>query len=71
MRLKLEPDLYHDPHTAAANMRDNTTSSTSQSRRLSSEFGSTFAPAAIGEENTDDEMLLLEEEMRNSLEPQV
>uniref|UniRef100_A0A182T0Y0 BEACH domain-containing protein n=1 Tax=Anopheles maculatus TaxID=74869 RepID=A0A182T0Y0_9DIPT len=70
MRLKLEPDLYHDPHTAAANLRDNTTS-TSQSRRLSSEFGSTFAPAAIGEENADEEMLLLEEEMRNSMEPQV
>ncbi|XP_053679026.1 neurobeachin-like protein 1 [Anopheles nili] len=70
MRLKLEPDLYHDPHTAAANLRDNTTSS-SQNRRLSSEFGSTFAPAAMGEENTDEEMLLLEEEMRNSMEPQV
>uniref|UniRef100_A0A182W0M5 Uncharacterized protein n=1 Tax=Anopheles minimus TaxID=112268 RepID=A0A182W0M5_9DIPT len=70
MRLKLEPDLYHDPHTAAANLRDNTTS-TSQSRRLSSEFGSTFAPAAMGEENADEEMLLLEEEMRNSMEPQV
>uniref|UniRef100_A0AAG5CUG9 DUF4704 domain-containing protein n=1 Tax=Anopheles atroparvus TaxID=41427 RepID=A0AAG5CUG9_ANOAO len=70
MRLKLEPDLYHDPHTAAANLRDNT-ASTSQSRRLSSELGSTFAPAAIGEENADEEMLLLEEEMRNSMEPQV
>ncbi|XP_049530577.1 neurobeachin-like protein 1 isoform X2 [Anopheles darlingi] len=70
MRLKLEPDLYHDPHTAAANLRDNTTS-TSQSRRLSSELGSTIATAAIGEENADEEMLLLEEEMRNSIEPQV
>lgn len=26
MRLKLEPNLYHDPHTAAANLRDNTAS---------------------------------------------
>lgn len=24
MRLKLEPSLYHDPHTGAANLRDNT-----------------------------------------------
>lgn len=26
MRLKLEPNLYHDPHTTAANLRDNTVS---------------------------------------------
>ncbi|XP_058062662.1 neurobeachin-like protein 1 isoform X2 [Anopheles bellator] len=69
MRLKLEPDLYHDPHTAAANLRDNTTS-TAHSRRLSSELGSTIATAAIGDESADEEMLLLEEEMRNSIEPQ-
>lgn len=25
MRLKLEPNLYHNPHTVAANLRDNTT----------------------------------------------
>ncbi|XP_058454329.1 neurobeachin-like protein 1 isoform X1 [Malaya genurostris] len=70
MRLKLEPDFNHDPHTAASNMRDNTTSH-SQSCRLSTELGSTFAPAAVGDENVDEDILLLEEEMRNSLEPQV
>lgn len=72
MRLKLEPDLQHDPHTAASNMRDNTTSSTAHSRRLSSELGSTIAaPAALGGESIDEDILLLEEELRNSAEPQV
>lgn len=70
MRLKLEPDLNHDPHVAASNLRDNTTTA-SQSRRLSTELGSTIAPAALGGENVDEDILLLEEEMRNSLEPQV
>ncbi|XP_055544656.1 neurobeachin-like protein 1 isoform X1 [Wyeomyia smithii] len=70
MRLKLEPDLNHDPHVAASNMRDNTTIS-SQSRRLSTELGSTIAPAALGGENVDEDIFLLEEEMRSSLEPQV
>lgn len=70
MRLKLEPDLNHDPHTAASNMRDNTTS-TSQTQRLSAELSSTIAPAALGDESVDDDILLLEEEMRNNVEPQV
>ncbi|XP_055643375.1 neurobeachin-like protein 1 isoform X2 [Toxorhynchites rutilus septentrionalis] len=71
MRLKLEPNWHHDPHIAASNMRDNTTSSTSQSRRLSTELGPTIAPAVVGGENVDDDILQLEEEMRNSIEPQV
>lgn len=70
MRLKLEPDLNHDPHTAASNMRDNTTS-TAQTERLSAELSSTIAPAALGDETVDDDILLLEEEMRNNVEPQV
>ncbi|XP_055608825.1 neurobeachin-like protein 1 isoform X2 [Uranotaenia lowii] len=72
MRLKLEPNLAHDPHTAASNMRDNTTSSsTSHNRRLSTELGSTIAPAVLGDESVDEDILLLEEELRNSMEPQV
>lgn len=70
MRLKLEPNWHHDPHIAASNMRDNTTSTT-QSRRLSTELGSTIAPAVVGSENVDEDILQLEEEMRNSMEPQV
>lgn len=71
MRLKLEPALYHDPHTAASNLRDNTASSTSTSQGLSGDLGTTITAAALGNEIPDDEQFLLEEEMRNSMEPQV
>lgn len=70
MRLKLEPSLYHDPHTGAANLRDNTTGAAADTRRLSHEFGSTIASAAINDILTEDEVVLLEEEMRTSIEPQ-
>ena len=70
MRLKLEPSLYHDPHTTASNLRDNTANSTIDERRLSMEFGSSIAPAAIRDILTEDEVILLEEEMRTSAEPQ-
>lgn len=69
MRLKLELSLYHNPHTAAANLRDNTTI-TSETRRLSSELGSTITPAVIRDILTEDEVVLLEEEMRTTAEPQ-
>lgn len=74
MRLKLEPSLYHDPHMAASNLRDNTASSGSvvtDDRRLSThEFGPPITPAAINDILTEDEVFLLEEEMRTSVEPQ-
>lgn len=74
MRLKLEPSLYHDAHTAAANLRDNTASSSSiaaDDRRLSThEFGPPITPAAINDILTEDEVIQLEEEMRTSVEPQ-
>lgn len=71
MRLKLEPSLYHEPHTAAANLRDNTANSGSvDERRLSHELGNTIVSAAINDILTEDEVVLLEEEMRTSVEPQ-
>lgn len=71
MRLKLEPSLYHDPHTAASNLRDNAVSQNSDERRLSHDFGPTsITPAAVNDILTEDEVVLLEEEMRTSVEPQ-
>lgn len=71
MRLKLEPSLYHDPHTAAANLRDNTVSQNADDRRLSHDFGPTITPAAVNDILTEDEVqVLLDEEMRTSVEPQ-
>lgn len=70
MRLKLEPSLYHDPHTSASNLRDNTASQSTDDRRLSHEFGSSITPAAVNDILTEDEVVLLEEEMRSSIEPQ-
>lgn len=69
MRLKLEPNLYHDPHTAAANLRDNT-ASTSTARRLSTDLGS-VAPVAIKDENMDEDIIQIEEEIKNNMEAQV
>lgn len=69
MRLKLEPSLYHDAHTAASNLRDNTASN-SDDRRMSHEFGSSITPAAVNDILTEDEVVLLEEEMRANAEPQ-
>lgn len=69
MRLKLEPSLYHDPHTAASNLRDNTASQSADDRRMSHEFGSSIT-AVINDILTEDEVVLLEEEMRSSIEPQ-
>lgn len=68
MRLKVEPSLQHDAHTAAANLRDNTACN-SDDRRMSQEISSTLAPAALNETLTEDEVGL-EEEMRSSAEPQ-
>lgn len=68
MRLKLEPSLQHDAHTAAANLRDNTAGS-SDDRRMSHEISSTLAPAALNETLTEDEVGL-DEELRSSAEPQ-
>ena len=70
MRLKLEPSLYHDPHTCASNLRDNTASQNSDDRRLSHEFGPSIVPAAVNDIFTEDEAALLEEEMKTSVEPQ-
>ncbi|XP_031626139.1 neurobeachin-like protein 1 isoform X2 [Contarinia nasturtii] len=70
MRLKLEPSLYHDAHTAASNLRDNTASHNTDERRLSHEFGSSIVPAAVNDIFTEDEAALLEEEMKASVEPQ-
>lgn len=71
MRLKLEPSLYHDPHTAASNLRDNAVSQNSDERRLSHDFGPTsITPAAVNDILTEDEVVLLEEEIRTSVEPQ-
>lgn len=69
MRLKLEPSLQHDAHTAAANLRDNT-ASTSDDRRVSQEISSSIAPAALNETLTEDEVITLDEEVRTSAEPQ-
>lgn len=69
MRLKLEPSLHHDAHTAAANLRDNTASS-SDERRISQEISSTIAPAALNDFLTEDEVVSLDEEIRTSAEPQ-
>lgn len=69
MRLKLEPLLYHDPHTNAANLRDNT-ANTADDRRVSTEFGSSITSAVIRDILTEDEYILLEEEMKNNSEPQ-
>jgi neurobeachin-like protein 1/2 len=70
MRFKLEPSLYHDPHTAAANLRDNTTT-TSNDQKLSAELGSSLATAALGDENQDEDSIMIEEEIRNSIESQM
>jgi hypothetical protein len=64
MRLKLVKSLNHDPHTIASNLRDNTAQTVN--KRLSTDI--TLAPAIFGEENNDEEIILLEEEIRNSIE---
>lgn len=70
MRLKLEPSLYHDPHTAASNLRDNTTINNTDDRRMSHDLGPPITAAAVNDILTEDEVILLEEEMRTSIEPQ-
>lgn len=71
MRLKLEPSLYPDTHIAASNLRDNTSNSNEPvSRRISTDFGSSITPAVIRDILTEDEVIMLEEEIRNSSEPQ-
>lgn len=70
MRLKLEPSLYHDPHMAASNLRDNAASNSVDDRRLSHDIGPQITAAAINDILTEDEVILLEEEMRTSVEPQ-
>lgn len=70
MRLKLEPALYHDPHTAAANLRDNTISAVEDDRRLSTELGPTITTAVVRDVLSDEDSILLEEEIRNSSETQ-
>lgn len=66
MRLKLVPSLNHDNHKNASNLRDNTTQSVS--KRFSTDLSSTLAPAIFGEEGNDEEIVLLEEEIRNAIE---
>lgn len=71
MRLKLEPSLYPDTHIAASNLRDNTSNSNEPvSRRLSTDFGASITPAVIRDILTEDEVIMLEEEIRNSSESQ-
>lgn len=71
MRLKLEPSLYPDAHVAASNLRDNTSNTNETvSRRLSTDFGTSITPAVIRDILTEDEVIMLEEEIRNSSEPQ-
>lgn len=71
MRLKLEPSLYPDAHVAASNLRDNTSNSNeTASRRISTDFGTSITPAVIRDILTEDEVIMLEEEIRNSSEPQ-
>lgn len=70
MRLKLEPALYHDPHIAASNLRDNTASQNADDHRMSHDLGQSIVPAAVNDIFTEDEAALLEEEMKTSVEPQ-
>lgn len=70
MRLKLEPSLHHDPHTAASNLRDNSSSNSADDRRLSHDLGSSITPAVVNDILTEDEVILLEEEMKNIAETQ-
>ncbi|XP_063708929.1 neurobeachin-like protein 1 [Culicoides brevitarsis] len=67
MRLKLEPNYYHNPHTEASNLRDNTIS-ISSTRRLSTEI--TIAPSVLGYENSDEENIQIEEEIKANIEAQ-
>ncbi|XP_059607349.1 neurobeachin-like protein 1 [Phlebotomus argentipes] len=67
MRMKLEPNLYHNPHTMAASLRDNTT--LDDDRRLSADFGSAIIPSAKPLDITDEEgFVVLEEDFRFSQE---
>uniref|UniRef100_A0A336KCC2 CSON006833 protein n=1 Tax=Culicoides sonorensis TaxID=179676 RepID=A0A336KCC2_CULSO len=66
MRLKLEPNLYHDPHTAAANLRDNTAQLSAT--RVSTEIN--IAPSVLGDENIDEESIQIEEEIKANMEAQ-
>lgn len=70
MRLKLEPSLYHDPHIAASNLRDNTAIINTDDRRMSHDLGPPITAAAVNDILSEDEVILLEEEMRTSIEPQ-
>lgn len=71
MRLKLEPSLYPDTHLSASNLRDNASNSNETvSRRISTDFGSSITPAVIRDILTEDEVIMLEEEIRNSSETQ-
>lgn len=52
-------------------MRDNTSNSNEiVSRRISTDFGTSITPAVIRDILTEDEVIMLEEEIRNSSEPQ-
>uniref|UniRef100_A0A1B0CP51 Putative lysosomal trafficking regulator lyst n=1 Tax=Lutzomyia longipalpis TaxID=7200 RepID=A0A1B0CP51_LUTLO len=67
MRMKLDPNLYHNPHTMAANLRDNTT--LDDDRRLSADFGPAIIPSATPLDITDEEgFVVLEEDLRFSQE---
>ncbi|GAB0094771.1 neurobeachin-like protein 1 [Sergentomyia squamirostris] len=65
--MKLEPNLYHNPHTMAASLRDNTT--LDDDRRLSADFGSAIIPSSTPRDITDEEgFVILEEDLRFSQE---
>lgn len=70
MRLKLEPSLYHESHTGASNLRDNASSNSNDDRRLSHDIGNSITPAAVNDILSEDEVILLEEEMKSIAEPQ-
>lgn len=70
MRLKLEPSMNHDPHTAASNLRDNTSVNLNDDRRISHDIGPPITAAAVNDILTEDEVNLLEEEMKSIAEPQ-
>uniref|UniRef100_A0A6B2EDM8 Putative lysosomal trafficking regulator lyst n=1 Tax=Phlebotomus kandelakii TaxID=1109342 RepID=A0A6B2EDM8_9DIPT len=67
MRMKLEPNLYHNPHSMAASLRDNTT--LDDDRRLSADFGSAIIPSATPLDITDEDgFVVWEEDLRFSQE---
>ncbi|XP_055373526.1 neurobeachin-like protein 1 isoform X2 [Condylostylus longicornis] len=69
MRLKLEPQLYPNQHEDAANLRDNA-SFLPEIKDIASDFDSTIKTAVVQDFLTDDENVLLEEELRSSVEAQ-